>query len=92
MGKLLFGFAYSDDALKFLASLQKKIRRQIVTKIELLANDPFPAGHKMIQGMSDTEERVYRIRSGDYRVLYVVREHPSHIVVLDIGHRKDVYR
>lgn len=92
MSKRLFGFAYSAESLKFLRGLQKKIRKQIVGKIELLAADPYPQGHKMIQGMSGNEERVYRIRSGDYRVLYVVRDKPDHIVVLDIGHRKDIYK
>ncbi|CAN5706212.1 hypothetical protein BH23GEM1_BH23GEM1_00570 [soil metagenome] len=39
--------------------------------------------------MQDGTEQVYRIRQGDYRVLYVVRE--TTIVILDINHRKDVY-
>ena len=44
----------------------------------------------MLRGMSDGEERVYRERSGDYRILYVVRD--SIVVVIDIDNRKDVYR
>jgi mRNA interferase RelE/StbE len=87
----LYGFAYSRDALAFLKTLPAKQRRQIVTKIEALASDPFPAGaHRLVQGMKDGEDRVFRIRSGDYRVLYTVRD--VSVVILDIGHRKDVYR
>lgn len=86
----LYGFAYSHKALEYLKSIQQKLRKQIVAKIQALAADPMPPGVKLIQGMTDGEERVYRIRSGDYRVLYVVRG--AIVVVLDIDHRKDVYR
>jgi mRNA interferase RelE/StbE len=88
----LYGFAYSERALAFLNTIPPKFRKQIVAKITALAGNPHPAGHKIVQGMKNGEEIVYRIRSGDYRMLYVVRTDPSHIVVLDIDHRKDVYR
>lgn len=92
MASSLIGFVYSESALDYLQTLQKKIRRQIVEKINALADDPLPPGHKMLKGMKDDEERVYRIRSGDYRVLYVLRTNPKHIVILDIDHRKDIYK
>ncbi len=84
------GFAYDPRALEYLATVPKKFRKQIVAKIYKLAADPFPPTTKLIQGMKDGEERVYRIRSGDYRILYVVRG--VIVVILDIGNRKDVYR
>lgn len=89
---MLFGFAYSERSLAFLETIPAKLRKQIASKILALADNPLPSGHKLIRGTASDEERVYRIRSGDYRVLYVVRSNPYHIVVLDIGHRKDVYR
>lgn len=85
----LYGFAYSEEALAFLETLPTKLRRQVVTKIEALASNPLPANRKLVQGAGD-HEQVWRIRSGDYRVLYVVRD--VSIVILDIGHRKDVYQ
>ena len=88
----LYGFAYSERALAFLRGLAPKLRRQIINKIEALASSPIPPGSKIVQGMKEGEEQVRRIRSGDYRVLYIVRDNPSCVVVLDIGHRKDVYR
>ena len=84
------GFAYHPRCLDYLHTLEKKLRRQIVAKVEQLAADPFPPTSKLVQGMVDGEERVYRIRSGDYRILYAVRE--VIVCVLDIDHRKDVYR
>lgn len=86
----LYGFAYSAKSLDYLKTLQQKTRKQIIAKVHALASNPHPPTAKLIQGMLDGEERVYRIRSGDYRILYVVRD--SIIAVLDIDHRKDVYR
>lgn len=88
----LYGFAYSSKALAFLKTIEVKLRKQIVNKVTCLAKDPYPNGHKLIRGMREDEDKIYRIRSGDYRVLYMVRSNPGHIIVLDIGHRKDIYR
>jgi len=84
------GFAYDPRSLDYLKTVPQKVRKQIVVKIQKLAANPYPPTAKPIQGMLDGEERVYRIRSGDYRILYAVRG--VIVVILDIGHRKDVYR
>ena len=87
----LYGFAYTESALQYLEKLEsKKIRRQIKRKIESLAANPHSPTSKKLQGVMDGENSVYRIRSGAYRILYVVRG--IIIVILDIGHRRDVYR
>lgn len=85
-----YGFAYHPDCLKYLRTLPQKTREQIVKKIERLAVNPHPPTAKMLQGMKEGEERVYRERSGDYRILYVVRD--VIVVVIDIDDRKDVYK
>lgn len=86
----LYGFAYTQAALNYLESKSPKIRRQIRRKIENLARNPHPPKSKKLLGYLEGEEEVFRERSGDYRILYVVRE--VEIVILDIGHRKDVYK
>lgn len=88
----LFGLAYSAPALTFLKTLQPKMRRQIIKRIEALVNDPRPANCKQLQNVLDGEDSVHRVRQGPYRILYAVRNNPDQIAVLDIGHRKDVYR
>jgi mRNA interferase RelE/StbE len=88
----LYGFAFSAKALASLKEIPAKFRKQIVTKAESLLADPTPQGSKQLQNMVDGSDPVHRIRSGDYRILYVIRENPNQIVVLDVGHRKDVYR
>jgi mRNA interferase RelE/StbE len=90
MSGTLYGFAYSSEALAFLRGLPKKTRRQIIAKVQALALNPHPPTCKVVQGMKSGEETVYRVRSGDYRILYVVRQ--IAIIILDIGHRKDIYR
>jgi len=87
----LYGFAYTEAALKYLETkVPKKIRGQIKRRIEALAANPVPPGAKKLLGVMDAQHPVYRVRQGDYRILYSVR--PIIIVILDIGHRKDVYR
>ncbi len=92
MAGLLYGFAYSAQAIANLKKIPPKFRRQIVNRVQALATDPHPSNCKVVQNMMDGEDKVYRIRSGVYRVLYAVRSNPDQIVVLDIDHRKDVYR
>lgn len=87
----LYGFAYSEAALKYLeTTVPAKIRGQIKRRIEALAANPTPPGCKKLIGVMDGEFSVYRVRQGDYRIIYSVR--PIIIVILDIGNRKDVYR
>ena len=87
----LYGFAYTEAALKYLETkVPTKIRGQIKRRIEALAANPNPPRSKKLAGITDGEHSVYRVRQGDYRILYSVR--PIIIVILDIGHRKDVYR
>lgn len=90
MASPLYGFAYDARSLAFLETLSKKLRKQIVSKINGLASNPRPRGSKKVQGGKRGEDDVLRVRSGDYRVLYVLRG--MTIVILDIDHRKDVYR
>ncbi len=87
----LYGFAYTKTALAYLeATIPIKINGQIKRRIEKLAANPTPNGCKKLIGVTDGEYPVYRVRQGDYRILYSVR--PIYIVILDIAHRKDVYR
>lgn len=88
----LYGFAYAEVALAYLENVvPKPYRPQIIKRIQALAEDPYPNGAKQLRSVMDGTNPVHRIRSGDYRILYSVRAGPI-IAVLDIGHRKDVYR
>jgi len=84
------GFAYHPRCLEYLKTLDKKIRKQILKKVEQLVPDPYPPTCKQLHGQDDNGQPIYRVRSGDYRILYVVRG--MIVCVLDIDNRKDVYR
>lgn len=76
------------QAQKFLASQSKDIQKQIGHKIDVLENDPRPTGYKRLQGLKD----LYRVRYGDYRIVYTIRDDQLLVLVIQIGHRRDVYR
>lgn len=87
------GFAFTDCALDFLEGLPPKIRKQVVKKAKALHTTPFPPTSKKLHDVVTLDgDPVYRERSGDYRILYVVRSNPSEVIIIDIDHRKDVYR
>jgi mRNA interferase RelE/StbE len=75
-------------ARKHLARMDPVIQRRIAKAIDALSTDPEPAGCKALQGLDD----VLRIRVGDYRILYLIIRGDHVVQVLDIDHRKDIYR
>lgn len=75
------------SAQKELDNLPDKIVLGISRKILDLTNDSFPIGSQKLAG-----GKGYRIRIGDYRVLYTVDKSNKTIVVIKIGHRRDVYK
>ena len=83
--------SYSLDikrsAARELAGLPKQDRARIITRIQALAHEPRPAGCEKLSG----QER-YRIRQGDYRILYEIHDDGLIVMVVKIGHRREVYR
>ena len=63
--------------------------KKIKTIILSLAEDPFPHGCLKLEGF---ESKLYRIRKGDYRIIYSVEHQIVTVTILKIAHRKDVYR
>jgi mRNA interferase RelE/StbE len=74
-------------ARKAFLSLDKPVRRRIGEAVDALAANPRPAAAKMITGAHG----VLRIRVGDYRVLYTIDEGQLIVLVLDAGHRSEIY-
>jgi len=75
------------DAKKELARLPPKVQMRIVRAILALENDPFMRGCKKLKNRDG-----WRIRIGDYRVLYVADTKARKLTVGAIGHRREVYR
>jgi mRNA interferase RelE/StbE len=83
-----YQIAFAPAAQRELASLGPPTRRRIARRIEALGTDPRPPGAEMLKG----GEGVLRIRVGDWRVIYVVRDDELLVLVIKIGHRGEVYR
>ncbi|MDH5513878.1 MAG: type II toxin-antitoxin system RelE/ParE family toxin [Gammaproteobacteria bacterium] len=66
---------------------QKKERQRIIRRIGQLANNPRPPGSKKLSGNDK-----YRIRQGSIRIVYSIQDTELIVVVVKVGHRKDVYR
>lgn len=75
------------SAEKELLALPAQVQVRILTALEALAHDPRPNGCKKLKG----HENTYRIRVGDYRVIYEVHDGKLLVYVLRIADRKDVY-
>ena len=75
------------DAEKEIRRLPKSDIKRIVTKILQLAEDPRPQGCEKLKG-----EEGYRIRQGDYRIVYLINDADRLVQGITVGHRRDVYR
>lgn len=78
----------SESAAEFIHGQNKKIQRQLHKKMKNLESDPYPSNCVKLSGGDD----LYRIRSGDYRIIYTVKNNKITVLVLKIGYRKDVYK
>jgi len=76
------------SARKEMQTLLRREQRRIATAIEALAEEPRPAGVRKIIGADD----LYRLRVGDYRVVYQICDRKLIVLIIRIAHRKDVYR
>ncbi len=75
-------------AIRQLRKLEPSARRRVQAAIELLAEQPRPSGAKKLVG-GDGE---WRVRTGDYRVVYEVRDDVLLVLVVAIGDRRDIYQ
>jgi mRNA interferase RelE/StbE len=75
------------SAGKEIEALPKQDRRRIVAKIMSLSRDPRPPGCEKLSGHDQ-----YRLRQGNYRILYEIQDLGLVVVVIKVGHRRDVYR
>lgn len=79
---------FTTSAAREFRALERQMQRRISTRIDELVHEPFPPGAQKLQG----KENHWRIRVGDYRVIYRVEKHRVVIVIVRIGHRREIYR
>lgn len=76
------------DALRALAKLDKPVRRRVQAAIDRLVEDPRPAGVRSLANRPG----LLRLRVGNYRVIYEIRDRELLVLVVDLGHRSEIYR
>ncbi len=79
---------FTPGARRQFLSLTKSLQQRIAPRIDALATAPRSHGVKKLQGVTDH----YRIRVGDWRIVYTIRDRELIVLVLRIAHRGDVYR
>jgi mRNA interferase RelE/StbE len=84
---VLYQIVVERLVIKYLKRIPETDYYLIKNKIKSLANDPRPNGSIKLKGRN-----AYRIRQGDYRIIYEIRDKALLIIVVTVGHRKEIYR
>jgi mRNA interferase RelE/StbE len=79
---------FASKAIKDLRSIPRVYQGKIIDKAESLSNDPYPRGCLKLKGL---QEEFWRVRVGDYRILYRVDDSVQIVDIRRIGHRKGIY-
>lgn len=79
---------FKPSAANAVRKLPKTQQRRVIAKAEALAEAPRPPGCKKLHG----SDELYRVRAGDYRIVYAVEDRDLIVLVVQVGHRKAVYR
>jgi mRNA interferase RelE/StbE len=80
---------FRPAALQDLKALPREILQRVSEKISALAENPRPGG---VEKLSGSEGDYYRIRMGDYRVLYTIQDKALWILIIKVRHRREEYR
>lgn len=86
-----FEVTWSQAALKTLRKLDNPTRERLVKAAQLLSGNPHPPAAKRLTGTSSTAS-TFRIRTGDWRLLYTVQDRKLIVLIVKVGHRGEVYR
>jgi mRNA interferase RelE/StbE len=83
----VYSIFFKESARKELETIPKRDLQRIMERVAGLADDPRPHGSEKLSG----QER-YRIRQGNYRIVYSIQDIGLTVWVVKIGHRREVYR
>ena len=82
-----YSIFFKDSVRKDLASIPRHNLQRIIERIGDLAEDPRPAGCEKLSG-----QEKYRVRQGNYRIIYSIQDFELTVWVVKVGHRREVYR
>ena len=82
-----FEIFFREYVYKDFRTISKKDLQKILSKIQNLSLEPRPPGSEKLTG-----QELFRIRQGNYRILYSIQDNQLTIWVINVGHRKEIYR
>jgi mRNA interferase RelE/StbE len=82
-----FNLVFKESVSKDLKDVSKQDVQRILERTDALRNDPHPFGSVKLSG-----KEYYRVRQGNYRIIYEVQDTQLVIILIKVGHRRDVYR
>jgi mRNA interferase RelE/StbE len=85
-----YNVVFRKSASRKLRKLPVDIVKRVALHVDQLQDDPFPPGIEQLKGHRDPV--LYRLRVGDYRVLYTVDTATKTVTIFGVGHRREVYR
>ena len=85
---MTYSVTLAPAAVRQLRKLDATARRRVQASVELLAVQPRPPGAKKLVGGSGE----WRVRTGEYRIIYEIHDNALLVLVLAVGHRRDIYR
>ena len=83
-----YRIVFAPRAERDFRALAPEVQRRLKPRVDSLTHSPRPRGVKALSG----EEGLLRLRVGDYRMIYHVEDHALMVLILKIGHRREVYR
>lgn len=85
---MAYAVLLAPAAERQLKAFDKPLQQRIARRLARLGDHPRPPGVEKLEG----EDDLYRVREGDYRVIYTIQDRQLIVLVVKIGHRKEVYR
>ena len=86
---MVYSIEMTRPALRQMKKLDRNIRERLSQRIEALAEAPLPPGAIQLKGLLPP---LYRVREGNYRIIYRIQQDKLTILIVRIGHRSEVYR
>lgn len=85
---MTYRIVVAPPAARELRKLDTQARRRVQAAIELLSTEPRPAGAKKLAGGAGE----WRVRTGEYRIVYEIHDQVLVVLVVAVGHRREIYR
>jgi mRNA interferase RelE/StbE len=79
---------FTTRAARDLRALERPVLKRVAARIDALASDPRPPSSRLLAA----NERLYRIRVGDYRVIYEIEDRTVLVLIIRVGHRREIFR